>query len=391
MADGLRVLVCHPSPDVYGADLMLVRTVDAMRRARWRPLVTVPEDGPLMERLRATGAPVRITPAPVLRKSLLTPTGLAGTVLTAPAELLRLVRTVRSLRPDVMYVNTLTLPHWVAAGYAAGVPVVCHVRELESQARPVVARGLVAPLLLASRVVANSQATASFLATHHPRLAGRLDVVHNGFDFPPPAPPRPRGGPERVALVGRLSPRKGQDLAVRAVAQLALAGREVELELVGSVFPGYEWYEAELRSLATELGVDRLVQVTGYLDDVWPALARADAVVVPSRLEPFGSVAVEALACARPVVVTDVGGLPEIAAGEVAASVVAPDDVDALAAGISDALDLARTSPDAVAACSRSVRQRFGRPRYDRQVLDSLLAAADGTAPGSPGGRTSGG
>ncbi len=366
------MLVCHPSPDVYGADLMLVRTVAALRRRGWDTLVTVPEDGPLLPRLRRTGSPVRLLPAPVLRKSLLSPLGLARTVLTAPVDLVRLVRAVRALRPDVVYVNTLTLPHWLAAGRLAGVPVVCHVRELESEVAPLVAWCLVAPLRLASRVVANSRATAAFLRRHHPRLAPRTDVVHNGFDFPPGPGPGPNGPRPRVALVGRLSPRKGQDVAVRAVAALARRGRTAELDLAGSVFPGYEWYEQELRDLAAELGVAEHVRFLGYVDDVWPVLAEADVVVVPSRLEPFGSVAVEALAAARPVVVSDVGGLPEIAAGEAAASVVPPEDPEALADAVAAAADLARTRPDVTAASGASVRRRFGRDRYDDEVVASL-------------------
>jgi len=354
---------------------MLVRTVDALRQQGWQTIVTVPEAGPLLDRLRAVGTPVVVVRAPVLRKSLLTPAGLVRSAVTGPVDLVRLVRTVRRLHPDVVYVNTLTLPHWVTAARAAGVPVVCHVRELESQVRPLVARGLVAPLLLATRVVANSRATGEFLQAAQPHLAGRVDVVHNGFDFPPPPAPRPPGRPERVALVGRLSPRKGQDVAVRAVAALARDGREVELDLIGTVYPGYEWFEEELRTLAVELGVARLVGFSGYLDDVWPALARADAVVVPSRLEPFGSVAVEALAAARPVVVSDVGGLPEIAEGEAAASVVPPDNVPALAIAVTTALDLARTSPEVLQEASRSVRHRFGRRRYDQQVVASLERA----------------
>ncbi|RJK98380.1 glycosyltransferase family 1 protein [Vallicoccus soli] len=357
---------------------MLLRSLRGLVEAGVEVLLVVPEPGPLLERVAAQGVEHRVLPFPVLRKALLSPRGLAGLVLGAPAEHRRLRAVLREQRPDVVYVNTLTLPHWLAAARAQGVPAVCHVRELESASPRAVTRTLTAPLLAAGTVVANSRATAAFLAAQHRRLAARTRVVLNGFDFPP-APEGPRraapGARRRVVVVGRLSPRKGQDVAVRALAALVGEGHDVELELVGSVFRGYEWYEDSLRALAAELGVADRLLLPGFREDVWPHLLDADVVAVPSRLEPFGSVAVEAMAACRPVVVSGVGGLPEIAE-DGAGVVVPPEDPAALAAALGGLLaDRAGADELARRGC-RSARARFTLDRYRAELLDVLAAAA---------------
>ena len=138
-----------------------------------------------------------------------------------------------------------------------------------------------------------------------------------------------------MLYVGRLSPRKGVDVALEAVALLLQRGVSVRLDLAGAVFSGYEWFETRLRNRVRDLGAQDAVAFQGFTRDVWSSLDRADVVVVPSRLdEPFGNTAVEAGLAARPLVVSDTSGLREAAAGLESAVFVPPDDAAALAEAI---------------------------------------------------------
>src|SRR5690606_32026037 len=104
--------------------------------------------------------------------------------------------------------------------------------------------------LAATAVVANSEATARSVAGALPRLDARTQVIYNGVAGPS-SPPRVREKPHtpfRLALVGRLSPRKGTDVAIRAVRRLHEAGHPATLRLVGSAFAGYEWFVDQLHS-----------------------------------------------------------------------------------------------------------------------------------------------
>lgn len=368
-----RILAIHPVPDLYGADIMLVHSLQALHESGHSVVAVFSEKGPLLQRLDDIGIRHVVRPFPVIRRRLLRPHLLLGLVMGFIPATLRIAHFMRRMRPDVVYVNTLTLPHWVLAARLAGVPAVCHVHEAEESSPRIVRRLLTVPCLLTHRIIANSAATKKFLTGSWGALAPRTTVIFNGLDFPPETSRGARrGSRRRVCFVGRLSPRKGPDLAITAVAELVHQGHDVELELIGSAFRGYAWYEKDLHSLAHRLEVSDRVQFSGFRASVWGAYERADVVVVPSRIEPFGNVAVEALAMGAPLVVTAVGGLPEIVEHERTGLVVPPDDVDALVAALARLLDDAEHAADMGREGLKAVRERFGRERYAHDLVDAV-------------------
>ena len=333
-----RVLVAHPSPDLYGSDWQLVETIHGLIETGHEVLVALPLDGPLVEVLREAGARVAVMPFTVLRKALLSPRGLAKLSVQAAPEIARLRAVIRASRAEVVLTNTVTIPWWPAAASAAGVPVLAHVHEAEDTQRRIIRAGLNAPLLAASRIVANSGAARDALLEVQPHLASRTEVVHNGVAGPdhPLEVLRRRspGDPFRIAMVGRLS--------LDAVGLLRRSGVDASLSVCGSVFPGYEWYEGELRERAAQPDLDGHVELLGYVRPTWPVLEAADAVVVPSRAEPFGNTAVEAMHAARPLVASRVQGLAEVVTDEVTGLLVPADDAEALA----EALGSLATDPE---------------------------------------------
>ena len=380
------VLVAHPSPDVYGSDLQLLESVAAVAAAGWRVVAVLPEPGPLVGLLRSRGVAVQIVPYPVLRKSLLRPVGLARLVAGTAVALVRLTRLLRQARPAALYVNTVTNPVWLAAARLAGVPALCHVHEAEEDSPRVVRWGLAAPLLLARRIVTNSGAARNALTEVLPRLGPRIDVVHNGVAGPQEEPALAaarRGRPARLALVARLSPRKGPDVALDALGILRDAGRKVELDLYGSVFPGYEWFEASLRERAGRPDVAGHVRFHGYVNPTWPALAAADVVLVPSRVEPFGNTAVEAMLARRPVVASAVQGLREVIDDGRTGTLVAPADPEALAAAIKGLLDHPARARARAEAGYREARDRFSPERYHARILAAVEEVAGLTPDGA--------
>ncbi|MFT2710218.1 glycosyltransferase [Clavibacter sp. Sh2126] len=379
---GRTILVAHPSAELYGSDRVLLESVAGLVAAGARTIVTLPSDGPLVDALTGVGAVVHHAPTPVLRKAMLRPRGFASLVGQSARGLTAGIRLVRRTRPDAVYVNTVTIPLWILVGRLTRRPVLAHVHEAEGSASRAVGTALALPLLLATRVVANSRYSVEVLGRALPRVARRAVVVHNGV--PGPAAPVPArdalDGGLRVLYVGRLSDRKGVDVAVEAIVELRDRGVPATLEVVGAVFPGYEWYEEQLRTMIRVLGLDALVTLHGFHPDVTPYMAAADACVVPSRVdEPFGNTAVEALLAARPVVVSDTSGLREAAGGYESARLVPPSDPAALA----DALQDIASDWDAYRA--RAARDRFRaehrhgpalyRQRIARSVAGMLGAA----------------
>jgi glycosyltransferase involved in cell wall biosynthesis len=377
----LRILVAHPSPDLYGSDRQLLESVDGMTRAGYAVTVCLPADGPLVPLLEAAGARVQVVGFPVLRRAVLRPIALLRFLLQSVVALVRLVALTRRVAPHVVYVNTVTMPVWLLAARLARRPVLAHVHEAEEDAPRLIRVGLAAPLLLAHRVVGNSATSIRALTDVIGRLGAHSVVVPNGVRARTAALPEAgvRTGPARVALVGRLSPRKGTDVALEAVARLRAQGRDVVIDLCGTVFTGYEWFEDELRVRAARPDLAGAVEFLGYVDPTEPVLARAAVVLVPSRVEPFGNTAVEGLLAGRPVVASDTQGLAEIIDSGRTGVLVPPDDADALAEAVGQLLDDPAAAERLAAAGRADALQRFGVERYQQRINAVLqdLAAAD--------------
>ena len=139
-------------------------------------------------------------------------------------------------------------------------------------------------------------------------------------------------GSERILLfVGRLVPEKGLDTLINALPIILAGGVNVKLVVVGEG-PQKEMYQG----MASDRGLREKVMFAGYVDD-WTlrALYRvADVTVVPSKFEPFGIVALEAMAAHCPLVTTSTGGLNETVDDGGTGLKVPTDDSPALAGAI---------------------------------------------------------
>jgi glycosyltransferase involved in cell wall biosynthesis len=159
---------------------------------------------------------------------------------------------------------------------------------------------------------------------------GSVETIDNGV--PDVAlNPMPRVGPGPViGALGRFSPEKGFDLVLRSLATLPT---EVTCVLVGDG-PQRE----ALEHLAEELGVRDRVVFTGWVGRPRDYLPGFDVVAMPSRFEAFGLVAIEAALAERPVVATDVDGIPDAVVDGSTGLLVPPEDPAALAEAISTLL-----------------------------------------------------
>ncbi len=329
------VVVAHPSPDLYGSDRVMLESVTAFVEQGVAVTVVLPEPGPLVELVEARGARVEYATMGVLRKSAMNPAGLFGLVKGQLQGIRPALDLFRRTEADLLLVNTITIPGWLAHGRMAGLPVICHVHEAEASQSSLVKRVLYAPLLLANGLVVNSEFALGVLTSVWPVLGRRAKIVYNGVVGPEaPEPPRAEPKPLKLLFLGRLSPRKGPQVALEAMRDLG--DLDVTLSLLGAVFPGYEWFEGELRASAAELP-EGTVDFLGFQPDIWQVVADHDVILVPSTVdEPFGNTAVEAMLAQRPLVVSSTSGLREAARDYTTARFVAPSDATELAAAVRD-------------------------------------------------------
>lgn len=194
-----------------------------------------------------------------------------------------------------------------------------HVKKLAGDAEPEARIEAEHRIVGCSDVIlANARAERDQLVDLYDADPDRVQIVSPGIDRALFSPGGRNGAREalgigpspRMLFVGRIQPLKGLDVAVRSMC--AMKNRDVRLSVVGgpSGREGAE-YLAEVQGLAQACGVDDRIdwhepQPHHQLSTWYRA---ADVVVMPSRSESFGLVALEAAACGTPVVATAVGGL----------------------------------------------------------------------------------
>lgn len=334
------ILLAHHTPDLYGSDRQLLETVTALRAHGHEVVVTLPRPGPLNDLIRARGADIELLDVPVLRRSSMSVFGGLRMLAGAFRSLGPAIALIRRRRVAMVYVNTLIIPFWLVAARCAGRTTICHVHEANARGPHWMRAALLTPLFLAHRVVANSEATLETLRDTLPATARRARVVHNGVPGPArDAPAHRPSAPQVLALVGRLSPNKGIDLALEATALLLSRGYDVRLDVAGTEFDGYEWYAEELRERAECPDLIGHVRLLGYVNPTWDLLGQAAVALAPSRTESFGNAAVEAQLATRPVVAARVQGLREVIEDRVTGLLVPTEDVAALAGAVGELLD----------------------------------------------------
>ena len=199
-----------------------------------------------------------------------------------------------------------------------------------------------------------------------PEITSRSSVIYNGLELPSLLPrPLPTDVP-RLLCLGRLSPEKGFDVAVTAFASLVQRFPCAHLVIVGD---GPE--RTKLEQQISQLGLAHRVELAGAVTpDAVPALLNTvTAVLLPSRQESFGLVALEAALMARPVVATCVGGLPEVVMHGQTGLLVKPEDPRALVEALAYLLD----HPHTAAHIGQAAR-RWGQKSFS---LERCVAAYD--------------
>jgi glycogen(starch) synthase len=177
-----------------------------------------------------------------------------------------------------------------------------------------------------------------------------------------------------VFFVGRMEAQKGANLLVEAAPRVLSQFPQAKFILAGT-----GGMEHSLRRRLSELGLGDKVSMTGYLPDLdRDRLYRiADLSVFPSLYEPFGIVALEAMAAKCPVVVSDVGGLKEVVKHNETGIIVHTDNVESLTWGILHTLRRPDWSAQRAANAYHTVREEYNWDRIAERTAELYASVID--------------
>ncbi|MEW5794740.1 MAG: glycosyltransferase family 4 protein [Candidatus Zixiibacteriota bacterium] len=197
----------------------------------------------------------------------------------------------------------------------------------------------------------------------------RLHTIPQGIEIAPLTAGKPDESAARaklglpldaivIGLVGRLDPKKGQDIAIEALARLHQNDRRAHLLLVGEQsFAEGDAFAASVRALVNRHGLRDHVHFVSFLPEVEWAYAAMDIFVLASKSECYGMVTVEAMAAGLPVVGTNDGGTVSIIDSGRNGLLVTPRNVDELAAALMKLLD------------DPALASRLGRTAHEEAIV----------------------
>lgn len=337
------VLFVHQSAEMYGSDKVLLSLVLDLESQGFHPIVLLPGEGPLLTALRAGGIETQIVPVTKLDRTTLSLKGLLGLPFNLLKSMWAISHILKGRHIDLVYSNTLAVLGAAVWAKFRRIPHIWHVHEL-LMSPGVVKQGFPWMLrLLADKVICNSTMTKEWLLHEQPSLGARTVVIWNGQGPRPPVQPgaavelRKRvgvlDGQLLVALVGRINRWKGQSLLISTANILWQRGfHHVQYLIVGGAFAGQEYLIEDLNRQIAGSEAREQIHITQFTNDVWSVWDACDIAVVPStEPEPFGMVAIEAMAATKPVVVAGHGGLLDIVEHEVSGLRFKPNDAVAFA------------------------------------------------------------
>jgi glycosyltransferase involved in cell wall biosynthesis len=349
------------APFIGGAERSLLRLAGALDATRYRPFVVAGHDGEFVAALRAAG--LEHCHLPLAKTDRARPWPFVRSVV-------QLLVALQRRGVSLVHINDATAHHAAAlAARMLRLPRLCllHFSYPADGLRWFLKWGF-------ERAVFPSH----FLQRHAQACCPELfpielcAVVHNGFEPPPPPAPERLaelrracaldGNEPIVGFVGRIVESKGvADFLTMAAGVL----RRIPCRflLVGDdPSPAGQSYRTQMEALADSLGIAGACRFLGFRDDVWELMHLCTIVVVPSRIEPFATVLLEASAAARPIVATRVGGTPEIVRHGETGWLVEAGDAHGLAEAVYALL------------CDPARRELFGRNAHNDVATRFTLA-----------------
>jgi glycosyltransferase involved in cell wall biosynthesis len=356
-----RILFASYSSDIVGPTNSLLLLLEHLR-IQHEVSVLVPGDGAFSRKLQREGIARHTLPH------------LSASAVT------RVLRVIRSWNPDVVYLNSTcgAMRNVAAASIIAGIPYVCHVREMGG-GKPWKRLWYLWP---AAAVIAVSQACADSIERF--TRPGRLHVVHNGVDLSDgildPSADRGYirsvlGVPETcpvILSVAHVCQRKGQEYAVQAMADVARVIPDVHLCIVGKL-DGDPLYVDRLRARIEAVGLAHRVHILGYRSDTRKLYSGADLFLHTAVVDPHPRAVLEAMHSGLPVAAFATHGVSETVLDGVTGRLAAPGDVGTMAGAILQLLSNPQLRLSMAAAARKRVATHFDA-RASAERVERILS-----------------
>ena len=370
-----RILYLHAGAEMYGADKVLLELIKGLDSKEFEAHVILPNDGVLVEALRQVGAKVSVLDYPILRRKYFNPKGIADYIRSYNFYAKQIALYAREHSIDMVHNNTAAVLEGIYLKRKLKLPLIWHVHEII--VKPKAISDFINMLMgrYADKIVTVSQAVANHIKQSPFIKDSQVEVIYNGVDNTVYYPMDASSIREKfdiaqdaivIGMIGRVNAIKGQNDFIEAVEPLLEKNEQAVAFLAGGVFPGEEWRLEELDKRIASSSVVSQIHRIDYYDKTSELYNMFDIFVLPSiKPDSLPTVVLEAMACSKPVVGYNNGGIAEMVVDDKSGCLVKPNRPQELSNAISLLLD------------SSEKREQFGREGYQRQKelfsLDSYI------------------
>jgi len=369
----VKILFIHERGGIGGAGNVLYSILSRLDRSKFKPIVVLGSKGILVEKISALNIKCYVCPmpelAPLTNKSgkFLVYTLIASLrnfciILSLTRHLLYIID---SENPDIVYANSLIAQ--LAGSFAAKIrnkKLVWHVHNIQP---PLLRQELFKLMVrwLPDKVIVVSEAVRNNIKTNT-HSDSKICRIYNGINAETTNFAKDirlnlyaeLGIPDDcyiVATISSLRPWKGHEDFIKAAYLVKQKFAQCRFLIIGEEILNRErGYSEHLKALARRLGLERDIIFTGFREDVRTIMAISSIIVQPSnKPDPFPMVILEAMAAAKPIVASNIGGIPEMVEDGKTGLLIPPNEPEALAQAI---LKLLKDREDA---------ERMGRAAFD--------------------------
>lgn len=336
------ILYLHAGAEMYGADKILLELVSGLDKTKFKPIVILPTDGVLREKLEEANISVHVISYPILRRKYFNPKGIIEYVSNYKSKSDDIIRFLdqNNIKVDLIHVNTLAVLEGIRLKKKLNVPLYWHIHEIITH--PKIINNFLCWCVnrYSDKAIVVSDPVKKHLINSGVN-SQKIKVIHNGIDsgiFSPDVKSNylykewniPKNA-IKVGMIGRVNNWKGQGDFLEALAPLLDKFDNLYLFIIGSAFEGQEWRVNNLKEKITTLPHNNRIIYSEFRKDNYAVEHFFDILILPSTSpDPLPTVVLETMGCGRAIIGYAHGGITEMVKDQYNGRLVSPLDKDSL-------------------------------------------------------------
>lgn len=318
------ILYLHAGAEMYGADKILLELLTGLDKTKFRPVVILPTDGILREKLEKAEIKVHVISYPILRRKYFNPKGIINYISNYRNKSNAIIDYLNqnNIKVDILHVNTLAVLEGIRLKKKLRVPLIWHIHEIITHPQIVnrflcwcvnkyADKAVVVSGPVKEHLVANDVNPKKVLVIHNGIDSNifstdvNSDYLYDEWNVPKDA--------IKIGMIGRVNNWKGQYDFLDALAPLLNEFSNLYLFIVGSAFEGQEWRIKELKQKIKVLPHNDRILFSEFRKDNYAVEHFFDVLILPSTSpDPLPTVVLESMGCGRAVIGYAHGGITEM-------------------------------------------------------------------------------